>query len=109
MELATQRRLQDELNVHAELEFVYKFSYQADFAELGAENELCHVYLGKIDGDVQANDHEIDSTRFLSVADLEAEFESAREQFTPWFLLEWHSLRTDHQEKLRRYVDMQGR
>ena len=107
MELATQRRLQDELNVHAELEFVYKFSYQADFGGLGSENELCHIYLGKNDGDVQANDHEVDSIRFLSVADLEAEFESTREQFTPWFLLEWQALRTSYQEKLLRYLGTQ--
>ena len=104
MELATQRRLQDELNVHAELEYVFKFSYQADFGELGAENELCHVYLGKIDGNVKANDHEIDSIRFSSVADLEAEFESAREQFTPWFLMEWQALRKNHEATLCRYI-----
>jgi isopentenyl-diphosphate delta-isomerase len=109
LELATQRRLQDELNVHAELEYVYKFSYQADFGDLGAEHELCHVYLGKIHHEVQANGQEIDSIRFVSAVDLEAEFESARDQFTPWFLLEWDTLRTDHSAKLRRYVDMQGR
>jgi len=104
MEIATQRRLQDELNVHTELEYVYKFSYQANFGNLGAEHELCHVYLGKIDGDVQANDHEIDGIRFLSVADLEAEFESSREQFTPWFLMEWRTLRDEYRRTLERYT-----
>jgi len=104
MEVATSRRLHDELNVDAELEYVYKFRYQADFGELGSENELCHVYLGKIIGDVRANDHEIDSIRFISAADLESEFANARDQFTPWFFLEWDSLRTNHQEKLRRYL-----
>ncbi|MEX2496299.1 MAG: isopentenyl-diphosphate Delta-isomerase, partial [Woeseia sp.] len=47
MEVATQRRLRDELNIGAELEFVYKFAYQADFGKDGAENELCWVYLGR--------------------------------------------------------------
>ena len=104
MEVATSRRLHDELNVDAELEYVYKFRYQADFGELGSENELCHVYLGKIIGDVRANDHEIDSIRFISAADLESEFANVRDQFTPWFFLEWDALRTNHQEKLRRYL-----
>ena len=104
MEVATSRRLHDELNVDAELEYVYKFGYQVDFGELGSENELCHVYLGKIIGDVRANDHEIDSIRFISAADLESEFANARDQFTPWFFLEWDALRTNHQEKLRRYL-----
>jgi isopentenyl-diphosphate Delta-isomerase len=105
MEIATQRRLQDELNVQAELEYVYKFSYQADFGELGAEHELCHVYLGKLQDTVQANDQEIDSIRFVSAVDLEAEFESARDQFTPWFLKEWQTLSENHKASLDRYTN----
>ena len=44
MAIATTRRLRDELNVEAELEYVYKFAYQADYGDAGAENELCHVF-----------------------------------------------------------------
>ena len=106
MTVATRRRLRDELNIDAELEYVYKFSYQAEFADLGSEHELCHVYLGSFHGKAQANDHEIENIRFVSVADLEAEFEATPEQFTPWFLMEWQALRTDYEEKLRRYLDM---
>jgi len=102
MQTATRRRLRDELNVEAELEYVYKFSYKAEFGEVGSEHELCHVYLGRIAGDVQANDHEIESVRFANVADLEAEFEATPEQFTPWFLMEWQTLRENHGDELRR-------
>jgi isopentenyl-diphosphate delta-isomerase len=59
MEIATERRLQDELNIHCELEFVYKFAYQAAFGDAGSENELCHVYLGRAPAEVHPNDHEI--------------------------------------------------
>ena len=103
--MATRRRLHEELNVEAELEYVYKFSYRADFGELGSENELCHVYLGSIGGEVHANDHEIESVRFISATDLEAEFEAEPGQFTPWFLMEWQKLRTDYVSKLAQYVD----
>jgi isopentenyl-diphosphate delta-isomerase len=106
MQTATRRRLRDELNVDAELEYVYKFSYQAGFGELGSEHELCHVYLGSVRGDVQANDHEIESVRFVNVADLEAEFEATPEQFTPWFLMEWRALRENHGDELRRYLQI---
>jgi isopentenyl-diphosphate delta-isomerase len=106
MQKATRRRLSDELNVDAELEYVYKFSYQAEFGELGSEHELCHVYLGSVSGDVQANDHEIERVRFVSVADLEAEFEAMPEQFTPWFLMEWQTLRQNYGAELRRYMDV---
>ena len=106
MPVATRRRLSDELNIDAELEYVYKFSYQADFGDLGSEHELCHVFIGSFNGDAQANDHEIENIRCVSVADLEAEFEATPEQFTPWFLMEWKALRTDYAEKLRRYVGL---
>ena len=108
LELATHRRLRDELNVRAELEYVYKFSYQAEFGDLGAEHELCHVYLGKIHDEVQANVQEIDSIRFVSALDLEAEFERSRDQFTPWFLLEWDALRKNHEATLGRYLGTSG-
>ncbi len=106
MQTATRRRLRDELNVDAELNYVYKFSYQAEFGELGSEHELCHVYLGSVGGDVQANDHEIESVRFVSVADLEAEFAATPDQFTPWFLMEWQTLRQIYGAELRRYMDV---
>lgn len=106
MPVATRRRLRDELNVEIELEYVYKFSYQADFGELGSEHELCHVYLGRISGGLRANDHEIEDIRFLSPADLEAEFESAPDRFTPWFKTEWQALVRDHLGQLAKYVDV---
>ena len=55
MEEATARRLEDELHIAAELEFVYKFAYQARFDATGAENELCWVYLGRTGGTVTPN------------------------------------------------------
>ncbi len=108
MPVATRRRLRDELNVEIELEYVYKFSYQADFGELGAERELCHVYLGSVGGGLHANDHEIEAVRFLSAADLEAEFEAEPDRFTPWFKIEWRALVTDYSGRLEKYVDSQG-
>lgn len=106
--VATSRRLRDELNVEAELEYLYKFSYQAGFGDLGSEHELCHVYLGSIAGEAQANEYEIESLRFVGVADLESEFAAAQEQFTPWFLMEWQTLRKNYGEKLRRYAALQA-
>lgn len=103
LSIATGRRLRDELNIEAELEYIYKFSYQAQYADLGSEHELCHVYLGKCDTAVRANEHEIEALRFVDVATLEREFASEREKFTPWFLQEWQELRTAHAERLQAY------
>jgi isopentenyl-diphosphate Delta-isomerase len=104
MEQATERRLRDELNIGAKLEFVYKFTYQASYETLGSEHELCWVYLGRIDQPVVANRHEIAATRFLTVAELHQELAAVPERFTPWFKLEWQRLENEHATILERYL-----
>ena len=108
MTTATERRLDDELNVGAELEFVYKFSYQATFGETGAEHELCHVYLGGIDTLPAANENEIKALKFMSADALDAAFEASPSTFTPWFKLEWQTLRTTYADRLAKYLKDRG-
>jgi isopentenyl-diphosphate delta-isomerase len=102
--VATMRRLRDELNTAAELEYVYRFCYQAQFSEAGSENELCHVYLGKIDGHIRPNDSEIESIRFIFAEDLDDEFDEHPQRFTPWFIKEWQALKEDYAGQLARYA-----
>lgn len=102
--VATMRRLEDELNIAAELEFIYHFCYQAKFKDVGSENELCHVFLGKIDGEPRPNESEIESVRFISAHDLSAELAAHPQRFTPWFIKEWRLLRETYSEQLARYA-----
>jgi isopentenyl-diphosphate delta-isomerase len=102
--VATMRRLDDELNIAAELEFVYHFTYQAAFGDAGSENELCHVYLGRIDGELRPNESEIESVRFISASDLDSELAEFPQKFTPWFVQEWEALRNTHRDALARYA-----
>ena len=101
---AVARRLNDELHTDSESEFVYKFTYQARFGDLGSEHELCHVFLGRVMGDPSPNTNEIAATRYVSAAKLEAEFLAAPEQFTPWFKMEWERLSGDFADTLVRYT-----
>ncbi len=103
LEIATSRRLLDELNIGAELEHVYSFCYEARFGDAGSENELCHVYLGRAPTDVRPNDSEIAEVRFLSATDLGEEFAARPDRYTPWFKQEWETLRAEHRARLRRY------
>ncbi|HEX6927856.1 MAG TPA: isopentenyl-diphosphate Delta-isomerase [Gammaproteobacteria bacterium] len=102
MEVAVQRRLEQELGMTADLEFVYKFSYQADFGVSGAEHELCWVYVGRATGNVQANTSEISDWRWISPAALDAEMAANPKRFTPWFKLEWERLKSDFAQRLPR-------
>jgi len=104
MQAATERRLRDELNANAQLEYVYKFSYHARFDESGSENELCHVFVGKVLGDIKPNEHEIQRIRFVSSRELDAELDERPEQFTPWFRMEWRTLCEQHADLLSRYA-----
>jgi isopentenyl-diphosphate delta-isomerase len=104
MQTATQRRLHDELNCSTELEYVYRFAYQASYGTLGSENELCHVYLGRVSADVRPNEREIAAIRFVSVTELKAELAGDPERFTPWFKMEWDSLQKQHSEVLQNYL-----
>jgi isopentenyl-diphosphate delta-isomerase len=106
LEVATSRRLLDELNFEAKLEHVYYFSYEAGFGDAGSENELCHVFLGKSSEDMRPNDSEIASVRHVSAADLDEEFEARPEHFTPWFKQEWQELKKNYREQLERYCKL---
>jgi len=104
MATATVRRLEEELNLSADLRFVYKFRYQASYGDLGSEHELCHVFLGRIDDNVRPNAEEITAIRFVNAETLNAELEKNPESFTPWFKLEWDALTGEHADLLGAYT-----
>ena len=103
MQTATMRRLRDELNIDAALEHVYWFCYTAEFGAAGSENELCHVYLGRVAGTVEPNDSEISGVRFVAAADVERELARQPEDFTPWFKQEWRELTGAYGATLSKY------
>jgi isopentenyl-diphosphate delta-isomerase len=104
MEVATRRRLREELDIHADLELVYKFSYRAQFGEHGSENELCSVFLGRTDQTYSANANEIAEARFVTVETLQNELRKNPEEFTPWFKMEWERLSGEFMETLAAYA-----
>ncbi|MDT8448572.1 MAG: isopentenyl-diphosphate Delta-isomerase [Wenzhouxiangellaceae bacterium] len=95
MAQATHRRLVEELGVDAELEYLYKFIYQADFGEVGAEHELCHVYIGRSDGDVTVHPDEIADWKWVEPTEVTRMLDEKPQRCTPWFRLEWESLMSD--------------
>jgi isopentenyl-diphosphate delta-isomerase len=105
MEVATRRRLDEELGIAAELEYIYKFSYQARFGDLGSENELCSVYLGRTDQEYSANANEIAEARYISRESLDRELLADPDAFTPWFRMEWESLNSDYADRLASYAE----
>ena len=99
---AVRRRARDELGLAVRPEFLFKFQYQAAFAELGSEFELCAVYLGRVaDGAVpRINRAEIAEWRWVGAAALDRELREAPDAFAPWLTLEWPRLRRDYAERI---------
>jgi isopentenyl-diphosphate delta-isomerase len=106
LEVATRRRLRDELNFETELEHVYWFCYQASFGDVGSEHELCHVYLGRATDDVQPNDSEIAAIRYVTPGELARDMDAQPERFTPWFRQEWEELQTKWRGRLEQYCSL---
>ena len=100
MTTAIHRRLMEELGLRCSLDFLFKFSYQAQYDAVGAEHELCSVFFGRSTTPVHANREEIAAWRWLSLPDLQAQLQSDADRYTPWFKLEWERIRRDHLEDI---------
>jgi isopentenyl-diphosphate Delta-isomerase len=100
MEAAIQRRLHEELGLRCPLHFLFKFQYQAQFDETGAENELCSVFIGRSTDSVNINRDEIVAWRWVSPEALQWEMSGGDGNFTPWFTLEWGRIWRDHRAQI---------
>jgi isopentenyl-diphosphate delta-isomerase len=101
METATERRLFEEIGFRAPLRYLFKFEYQAQYDDTGAEHELCWVYAGRSDAAPHTNANEIAAVRYVAPAALTQEMAEAPERFTPWFKMEWSRIQRDFPEVLQ--------
>ena len=97
---AVQRRAWDELGIDVQPEFLFKFQYQASFADLGTEFELCSVYLGQASGEPRVNTTEVADWRWTAPGELDRRLAACPDTFTPWLRLEWRRLREEFDDRL---------
>ena len=93
LEQAVHRRIKEEIGCEADLYFIYRFTYHATYLDVGAEHEICSVYVGKPQGSISPNREEIDAHQWINFEDLDEWVDSSPEVFTPWFKLEWSKVR----------------
>jgi isopentenyl-diphosphate delta-isomerase len=92
IESAVNRRLAEELTIQCPIHFLYKFTYQENFGNVGSEHELCYVYVGLFDGEIKADPNEVAEYKFLSPEKLDREIKTSSENFTPWMQMEWNTI-----------------
>jgi isopentenyl-diphosphate delta-isomerase len=110
LEGAVHRRLREELGVSvSELLHCYRFEYHAHFLDRGSEHELCHVFLARLGQGQQLAVHEdeIAAVRWELPQAVDRLLVEAPASLTPWFRMEWLSLRGEHAGQLEAFL--QGR
>jgi len=90
---ALHRRLDEELGLDTDLEYLFTFSYHAHFGEAGSEREICSVWAGRTQKSPHPNPSEISSWKWISAGELDRAIQDTPEAFTPWFLEEWPRVR----------------
>jgi isopentenyl-diphosphate Delta-isomerase len=101
MDVATRRRLLEELGIRCDLKFLFKFQYHAQFDATGAEHELCSVFIGRSDASPRINTEEIADWRWVAPELLQREMAAAdSSRYTPWFMLEWGRIWRDHRAEV---------
>jgi len=101
LDIAIHRRLEEELGFDTDLTYLYTFQYQANFREIGSENELCAVYIGRSNAQVQVNNNEIAEWRYIDPDALTREVSEQPENFTPWFKMEWTKLTNEFMHQIK--------
>jgi isopentenyl-diphosphate delta-isomerase len=89
-DMSVRKRISQEIGVTCgSLEYLFKFSYQSRYRDVGIEKEVCHVYrAGRVrTRDVSPDAAEVAQFRFSGLRELSQEVRKNAEVFTPWFLL----------------------
>ena len=94
MEVATKRRLKEEIGISCPMTYLYKFEYQANYRDIGSECEICSVFVGRSDGPFNPNMEELEAMRVIGIDELSADLETNPGDYTPWFKMEWLEIRS---------------
>jgi isopentenyl-diphosphate delta-isomerase len=82
---AAQRRLLEEMGVQVPLEHRFQFIYKAHLDQGLTEHELDHVFTGTFNGVPQPDPNEVESWKWMSMDDLQADITYNPQQYTAWF------------------------
>ena len=84
---AANRRLFEEMGMHAILTKEFSFQYRAELDKSLVENELDHVFVGISDDLPNINLNEVASYQYIATDDLTRSIQNQPERYTEWFKL----------------------
>jgi len=99
IEMAAQRRLNEEMGFKTSLEKLFDFVYKASFGNELIENEFDHVFVGKYEGEININPQEVNDYSFKSVKAIKQELKEKPETYTAWFHIAFPKIESWWREK----------
>jgi isopentenyl-diphosphate delta-isomerase len=85
---SAKKRLKEEFGFECPLKLIGKFKYQANFKDVGSENEFCYVFSGEYNGKVFPNKKEISEYKWIDMEELKNKIKNSPENYTPWLKIE---------------------
>jgi isopentenyl-diphosphate delta-isomerase len=92
LEGATSRRLMEEMGMVCPMHEVYTFIYKAPVGEGLTEHEFDHVFIGQSDDSPIINHEEVESWKYMTVADLKDDIQLHPEHYTEWFKITFEEM-----------------
>ena len=82
---AATRRLKEEMGFVTEIHKVFDFTYQVSFENGLTEYEFDHVFVGRYNGLINANENEVADFDYKSMEEIRRELACEKDQYTAWF------------------------
>ncbi len=90
---AGKRRLKEEMGIDADLRLIFKFYYQAKYKDIGSENELCAVLVGRHGGDkINPDPEEVEEWKWIGIEKLKKDIKNNPDIYAPWFKIEMEKI-----------------
>jgi isopentenyl-diphosphate Delta-isomerase len=83
-EAAGERRLLQELGFTCRLTTLSKFQYQAEYVDIGSENEMCALLVGRYDGEIKPDPDEVMNWKWIDVSEPIDTIRESTDVYTPW-------------------------
>ncbi|MBU1975640.1 MAG: isopentenyl-diphosphate Delta-isomerase [Nanoarchaeota archaeon] len=86
-EECAERRIPEEMGFDCIFKYLFKFSYEAKYHDVGSENEVCALLVGKYDGEVKPVPTEVMAYKWISLDELREEIKENPGVYCPWLVI----------------------
>lgn len=85
LKAAVDRRLQEEMGIVCDTNWIYSFIYKADVGQGLFEHEFDHVFFGRFSAEPKPDANEVSDWAYVTLEELKSDVEVNPTKYTPWF------------------------